>query len=303
MQNSDDRWVLAFDGSCRLCRTTSRAVADVCGDALEVIPLARADVREWRERALGANPPWAPTLIRVRSDGVDAWTGMSLGLNLVRHLGARATLAVLGALGRTRRGTRRVRLGGLPLIAGLAVAAGLLRFRPRGGDGDDPDAWVAANRDRLPQSYAAVVEHPMAYRKAIFNASSAAVKGRLWVEHLEQYGAQHPELSEHQQRTLRRAADVLGDESLHAQPSPPELDRVLEDLRIDVTAAFGGETQALIATLGPPDHGTARKTDCQCSTKSDYCWMGCVDSDGGCREVSGCGSGWAYTCNGWCEGP
>ncbi len=170
------------------------------------------------------------------------------------------------------------------------------------GNGDDPDSWVETNRERLPQSYAEVVEHPIAYRKAIFNASSATTKGRLWVEHLKQYGATHPDLSDDQQRVLRHAMDVLGNESLYVPPSPPERDRMLEDLRGEVTTAFGGETQTLIATLGPPEAAAARKKDCQCSTKSDYCPAGCIGSDD-CRHVSGCGTGWVYTCNGWCEGP
>ncbi|GAA2805045.1 bacteriocin fulvocin C-related protein [Saccharopolyspora taberi] len=303
MTNAFDRWVLAFDGSCRVCRNMSRAVADACGDKLEVLPLAHQDVREWREQALGADPVWAPTLIHVRPGQARAWVGIPLGFHLVRRLGIRSTLAVLGALGRTRRTTRRKRLGALPLIAGLAVAASLTKIRPSGGDGngDDPSSWVEANKDRLPQSYAEVVERPMAYRKAIFSASSAATKGRLWVEHLQQYSATHPDLPDDQERVLRHAMDVLGNESLYAQPSPPERDQVLEDLRAEVNAAFGEETQALIATLGPPDLAPAA-TDCQCSTKSDYCWMGCVGSDD-CRRVDGCGTGWVYTCNGWCEGP
>ncbi|NYH80647.1 hypothetical protein FHR84_004013 [Actinopolyspora biskrensis] len=303
MTNTFDRWVLAFDGSCRVCRNMSRAVADACGDKLEVLPLTHPDVREWREQALGASPEWAPTLIRVRSNRVRAWVGIPLGFTLVRHLGPRSTLAVLGALGRIRQTAHRKRLGTLPLIAGLAVAASLTKLDPYSGgrNGDDPRAWVEANGERLPQSYGEVVEYSMAYRQAIFNASSAATKSRLWGEHLRQYGATHPDLSEDQERALRRAMDVLGDESLYAQPSPSERDRVLQELRDEVNASFGGETQSLIATLGPPDLAPA-KADCQCSTSSDYCWMGCVPSDS-CRRVGGCGTGWVYTCNGWCEGP
>ncbi|MER7077709.1 hypothetical protein SAMN02982929_06273 [Saccharopolyspora kobensis] len=299
MTRTSDRWVLAFDSSCQVCRNTSRAVAGASGDKLEVIPLAHPHVREWRERALGADPVWAPTLIRVGAGEVRAWVGMPLGFALARHLGLRSTLAVVGALGRARR----KRLGALPLIAGLAVVAGLTRLRsPGGGSDDDPDAWVAANREQLPQAYAQVVEHPMAYRRAIFNASPAATKARLWTEHLQHYGEAHPGLSDDQERVLRRAVAVLGDESLHAQPISDEQERTLEDLRNEVNALFEGEAKALIATLGPVEVETARKTDCQCSTKSDYCWMGCVPSDD-CRRVSGCGTGWAYTCNGWCEGP
>ncbi len=99
MTNTFDRWVLAFDGSCRVCRNMSRAVADASAGKLEVIPLAHPDVREWREQAFGANPVWAPTLLHVRSGQVRAWVGIPLGFTLVRHLGIRSTLAVLGALG------------------------------------------------------------------------------------------------------------------------------------------------------------------------------------------------------------
>lgn len=305
MTNASDRWVLAFDGSCRFCRAMSRAVAEACDGTLEVLPLAQPDVRRWREQALGADPAWAPTLIRVRPDGTRAWVGPRLGVKLARHLGVRSTLAVLGAMGRTRRPAQRNQLGVRSLVGGLAVAAALVKLGPSGGKGkgkgEDPVAWAESNKDRLPQAYSEFAEHSLPYRKAIFTASSAAVRSRLWTEHLRQYGATHDSLSESQERALQRAAEVLGNESLHSRPSPPDLNQVLEDLRAVVTAAFAGEAQSIIATLGPSEPEAA-SDDCQCSMESDYCWQGCVYSDE-CHRVGGCGTGWLYVCDGWCDGP
>ncbi len=96
------RWILAFDGSCAGCRTISLAVADACDGKLEVLPLRNADVERWRETALGPEPVWAPTLIRVEGDAAWVWTGPRLAVRLARVLGPRHTVKVLRALGRLR---------------------------------------------------------------------------------------------------------------------------------------------------------------------------------------------------------
>src|SRR5919197_3957987 len=138
MSASEARLVLAFDASCGTCREVSAAVAQACGGRLEVLPLAHDDVRRWRAQTLGPAAPWTPTLLRVRDarvrnererddrggddrvrvgrggddrvrvgrggDGaVRAWTGTAMGVALIRHLGPRATIQVLRALGELRR--------------------------------------------------------------------------------------------------------------------------------------------------------------------------------------------------------
>lgn len=314
MTESGCRWILAFNASCALCKEVARRVDRASAGRLEVLPLGHEDVQRWRDQALGQGAPWAPTLLRVEGARVRAWTGVRMGPRLAMRLGPRRSVLVLHALGDQeperqtdgdqtegpRIGRRRV----LRLGAGAGIAAALLlndsvpAFAGYGKN-DDPRAWVEANRERLPQSYGKFAALPMAYRKEIFRVSSAETKSRLWVEHLRQFGSEHPDLSENQERVLRHAVETLGNASLYAQPLLPEQDRMLEDLRGEVEAAFGGETQSLIATLGPPDLAA---TDCQCSTKSDYCWQGCIGSNQ-CHQVGGCGAGWLYTCNGWCDGP
>ncbi|MEW2079953.1 bacteriocin fulvocin C-related protein [Streptomyces sp. NPDC013433] len=315
MMESVCRWILAFNASCGVCKEVAQRVERASAGRLEVLPLGHRDVQRWREQALGQNAPWAPTLLRVEGTRIRAWTGVRMGSRLAMRLGPRRSVLVLRALGdqepekqtdgNQTEGPRIGRRGVLRLGTGAGVAAALLwngsvpAFAGYGKDGD-PSAWVEANRERLPQAYGEFVAFPMAYRKEIFRASSAVTKSRLWVEHLRHYGVEHPDLSENQERALRHAMETLGNASLYAQSPLREQDhRMLEGLRGEVAAAFGGETESLIATLGAPNLAAA---DCQCSTASDYCWMGCVPTNS-CVRVGGCGTGWVYTCNGWCEGP
>src|SRR5882757_1299577 len=57
-----ERWVLAFDASCGTCRQISGVAGEACDGKLEVLPLADANVRQWREQSLGVDAEWAPTL-------------------------------------------------------------------------------------------------------------------------------------------------------------------------------------------------------------------------------------------------
>jgi hypothetical protein len=121
-----NRWVLAFDASCGCCRAISHAVAQASGGALEVLPLSNPDVRRWRERSLGSSAPWTPTLIEVAGTDVTAWTGPSLALRLVGHLGARSSMRVLAALGRSRSREKRRGVRPLHWVAGLGILASLI---------------------------------------------------------------------------------------------------------------------------------------------------------------------------------
>jgi len=88
--------VLAFDATCGTCRRISGAVEQACEGRLEVLPLADLDVRRWREETLGVDAEWAPTLLRVGSERVRAWTGPAMAAPLVRWLGPITTTVAAG---------------------------------------------------------------------------------------------------------------------------------------------------------------------------------------------------------------
>lgn len=93
------RWVLGFDGNCDTCSRLAEQVAGLSGGVLTVRSLRSPEVRRWRERALGLDAPWAPTLIAVEGGEVRAWTGAALALRLGRLLGPRRLWQVVGIIG------------------------------------------------------------------------------------------------------------------------------------------------------------------------------------------------------------
>jgi hypothetical protein len=317
MSDSTSRWVLAFDGSCRTCREVSEVVAQACDGKLELLPLADADVRGWRHTALGADPKWAPTLLRVDGAGVRAWTNGSMSVPLVRRLGVRSTVAVVRALGQLRReaaghaselphgqqagGITRKQLlrfgSGALVVGGLVLAGKVPAFaseRQRGAQ-----SWVQANKDKLPTSYAAVIGYPMEYRRAIFQASPPAVRSRLWVDHFAQYRAVHPSLSPAQSKVLAAASALAADVRLFGG-APDARVTALEEAS---TSAFGlAENHSLIGALGPnprPD-SPANDCDCEAGAGSPYCWGDPCEWYGCSYTSSGCGPLWLSQCTGNC---
>jgi predicted DCC family thiol-disulfide oxidoreductase YuxK len=101
MNDTQVRWVLAFDASCASCWWLSRVVARASGGTLEVRSLVDPDVLRWRERA-GAGTAWRPTLIMVTGANIAAWTGKAMAAKVIRHLGPRSAIRVLDALGQLR---------------------------------------------------------------------------------------------------------------------------------------------------------------------------------------------------------
>ncbi|GDY31987.1 hypothetical protein [Gandjariella thermophila] len=120
MSETQTRWVLAFDASCRACWWLSRLVSRTSGGKLEVRPLADQDVREWRDRALGAGAVQRPTLIMVDGPDVVAWTGASMAVKVMRHLGPWSTIRALDALSQSRHA------GGRPSPARMGNAGARL---------------------------------------------------------------------------------------------------------------------------------------------------------------------------------
>ncbi|GAA3778893.1 hypothetical protein GCM10022225_78700 [Plantactinospora mayteni] len=309
-------WVLAFDASCATCRQLAQLVRNECGEQIDIRSLNDEEVQDWRRAALGAEPPWAPTLIRIHSGTVSAWTGSRMAVRLVRRLGPGPTLRLLRTFGELRercanpidsgRGLRRKEV--LRLGAGAVTAAAfvVLGKTPAFADpvqrSERAQAWVRANPDKLPRSYDGLGAFDVTYRQAIHQALPAADRARLWTEHLKRRAAELPKLSTEQAAVLDRALALAaaertftaGVEKLHAE---------LDGLRESAIAAFGVETaRTLLATLGP-DPTTLACCACGCSTQSDFCTVRCIyDGTGRCNHYdNGCGSFWQYPCNGCCS--
>jgi hypothetical protein len=337
MRATAERWVLAFDASCATCNRISVAVAEACGGKLEVLPLIHRDVRQWREQAGAAERERIPTLFRVRGEQVDLWTGPRLGFHLMRRLGPASTARVLRALGAlggsdplgevagTRAGIGRKQF--LRLGAGAGLAASMLLAGKTPALAGVPDAtseahaWARLNRDKLPRTYDDFVRYPLAYRRAIFVELPAAQRSNMWCEHLASYRASKGAgLSQGQMTVLDSAMRLARDHAMFT-PGPPgraQREKALPDLTEAAIAALGkDEAIALLATLGPVQVNVmalAGCPGCECSTQSDWCTPGhccrnydCDNQWGGrtcwCSSGGGCGTFWAYDCDGMCAYP
>lgn len=109
------RLVLGFDAGCLACSELARRIEEQVGEKLEIRSLRNPQVREWRERALGDDAPWAPTLIEVKEPTeVRAWTGRSMALPLGRLLGPARTWRVMQVIGEMGAASVSERLGDGP---------------------------------------------------------------------------------------------------------------------------------------------------------------------------------------------
>ncbi|NYE47541.1 hypothetical protein HDA32_002661 [Spinactinospora alkalitolerans] len=121
-------------------------------------------MRKWRQQALGDDAPWAPTLVRATDDTVEAWTGWQIAPVLSRHLDAKTTWRVLGALGGNALDNRKRKVprfgrsafirGAVGSIVGLGV---LMKAGPAAADTParssvanvNPDDVEVLHNDRL----------------------------------------------------------------------------------------------------------------------------------------------------------
>ncbi|WP_059006494.1 bacteriocin fulvocin C-related protein [Streptomyces specialis] len=304
------RWILAFDADCCRCRSLAHDVRDASGRRLDIMPLEDPEVRSWREAALGAEPPHAPTLLRVPQDGGKpprAWTGWTLGVRLALRLGPRRTARVLRALGAARSAERApdgIGRGRFLLLAGLGAAA-VLGAAPAARATDRAQEWVRANLAELPRDYDGVTAHPMAYRRAIFRELDPADRAALWREHLSRYRAAHPGLGAEQRGVLDRAEAFLRRDSAFVGEVTDELHGEYQALKADAVAAFGlDEARAALATLGPAPTA-AEDANCECNCGDDWCSDGCTCCVDGkpcwcTRTSAGCGLFFNYRCYGTC---
>ena len=74
----------------------------------------------------------------------------------------------------------------------------------------EAQAWVKANQDNLPTTYDDLVSHPLAYRRAIYNASAPEVRGKFWEEQWTRYRNTHPTMTDDQKNVLNRFFDLAG---------------------------------------------------------------------------------------------
>ncbi len=322
MENGKKRWILAFDASCGACSGIAAVVTRACGAKITTMPLSHPDVRRWREQRFGAQAPWSPTLLAVEPehDGVQAWTGTAMAIQLMRRLGPRSTLRVLDALGREQRAFERPpgraddghlkRVEFLRLGVGAAAAVGLIAAGRvpafAAGESDPARKWVKANAGQLPTSYDELITYSQAYRKAIFQASPAAVRSKLWVEHIESYRAAHPVLASAKSDVLARAATMAATTSIFSPgASRREVHAQLSGLRASVASEFGpDEAFSILAMLGPgtrPARVAPMDSTCQCATADSWCDSNTTCQNYvGCDQVTGCGTFWGYTCDGLC---
>lgn len=102
----NDRLVLGFDAGCMSCSNLAESIEEAVGAKLEAMSLSDPQVKEWRRRALGEDPPWAPTLIELKNGQVKAWTGAMMGAHLARKLGPSVTWKVAKVLGESTHSNR-----------------------------------------------------------------------------------------------------------------------------------------------------------------------------------------------------
>ncbi|MBF6175168.1 bacteriocin fulvocin C-related protein [Nocardia blacklockiae] len=317
------RWILAFDASCGTCRNVSAVVGEACRDRIEVLSLADADVTRWRQRALGADPEWAPTLLRVDGAGeqVRAWTGSAIAIPLARRLGPVASVRVVHALGTLRRradgaaselpgapsGAAAVgRAQFLRLAGGAGVAAGLIltgtvpAFAAK--EQESARSWVHAHRDNLPRTYEQVVEYPLSYRRQIFDAHTPQVRSTLWTDHLAHFRSTHTDFTPAQREVLDRAAELLGKESTFDGHDRAPVRARLGDLKKAAIDAFGPDrAYAAIGILGPATREIAANT-CPCATTDGWCGdQHCYPASDCEFTRSGCGTAWVEPCDGRCS--
>lgn len=89
------QWVLGFDGGCLACNSIAQRVIELSDGRVLAASLQWPFVRQWRERALGADAPWRPTLFAVEGEQVRAWTGPAMAWKLGKLLGFRNSWEVL----------------------------------------------------------------------------------------------------------------------------------------------------------------------------------------------------------------
>lgn len=190
--------------------------------------------------------------------------------------------------------------------------------------------WAAANRAEIPKTYEAFITMPLAYRKAAYNVLPAAERRQLWTVQLSRYLAPSSGLSEADRAMVRETIQHLAE---YVDPNTGQAAIARDHLTERAQRQFGMKrAKAMFAMLGPESGPTrdvavnqasifgatmdilitAAKAvglvsahqgpNCSCSVQSDWCGSSSHCTGGGCVTVSGCGTVWAYNCDGLCYG-
>lgn len=306
------RWILAFDGSCSSCRGISEALAKACGPLIDVLPLRHPDVETLRLRALGAQPPWAATLLLVTGDEVQAWTGRRMALRLARVLGPVRASAALRSLGDLKAEVASIvskkeqgrlsRKAFFRVAAGAAMAGGIIITGAAPASADPATLWVKLHAGRLPVDYATITQLTMDVRRAVYQTWTARQKSDAWLAHLDWFLERHPKLSS-EQRALVAEFRKMAATSQTFEGTPPQS---LTQLTARAQAVLGDtDSAAAFARLGPTEEqpSSPLAAGCKCSVENDWCGNGTTCNRGydGCIwKRDGCGALWAYPCNGQC---
>ena len=177
--------------------------------------------------------------------------------------------------------------------------------------GDVPECvlaeqWVAANRDALPTTLDAFLEHSVVFRHVIFDALDGAVRASLWREHL---AVVVEEVTSPGQRAfIEMVSGELDGDLMDTGPQSR-----IEALEEEARAVLGDAlTRRAIYVLGPEADRTMVNAEeqqgplCYCRVKKGF-----GDCEGGyrcsrspaspCVKVRDCGAfGW-WRCDGLCR--
>jgi hypothetical protein len=192
---------------------------------------------------------------------------------------------------------------GIPLLVG-AVSAAVTERKPEAAC-VVAGRWVKGHSASLPSTLADISMYTLVYRKAIFAALPRATQLSLWHEQ-NRYYIRSERLTEEQREFLARVDGEL-DQYFGPEKAAAFEKRYMARIR----DLFGPLAREVFANLGVsvpetnPANMRKAATDgiCNCSRQSDWCLLtgpGCQSHD--CRQVTGCGTFWAYTCDGCCEG-
>lgn len=78
-------YYLGFDASCGTCGKLAAKLESEFEGRVSVLSLSDPRMEEWRHKALGAEAPWLPTLVRVRPNAKEACVGWKIGRFLCRR--------------------------------------------------------------------------------------------------------------------------------------------------------------------------------------------------------------------------
>ena len=144
-------------------------------------------------------------------------------------------------------------------------------------------------------------------------AATRDAKTDLWIAHLTQFTAAHPELTDEQRSVVFQGVDLLAAgmlKQLHSPTASEAADarRALDTFKARAAGAFPKPLYAeafvrlgrspLPAKLEKPGGAAPRIPDCDCAPGSGDCAGDCVT--GSCRVMPDCGAFGTDICTGLC---